>query len=282
MLQLDPILTSADVAAVRSVVMAIGGAEDKVRGRQILTTFCQRSGGLDATIGIIPSASREPDAMGRLYHDIFMEIGVKAVEVLLVSDRSHGEDPDLLERLERCSGVFMSGGDQLRLSSLLDETPLLEKLRHQVWQGQTVLGGTSAGAAVMGERMIASGGSNEPPNRSLVDMSTGLGFLPDVIVDQHFHNRNRLARLISAISAYPDKLGIGIDEDTCALFEADGHLKVLGRGAVTIVDPRDVSYTSYPHVDLTDPVSIYNLRVHILSDGDCYNLLTHRALHKTV
>lgn len=124
MLQLDPISkTTNQHSGHKGLVMAIGGAEDKVRGRQILTTFCQRAGGLDAIIGVIPSASREPDAMGRLYHDIFREIGVREVDVLLVGDRADAEQEEMLARLSRCTGIFMSGGDQLRLSALLDETP---------------------------------------------------------------------------------------------------------------------------------------------------------------
>jgi len=120
--------------------------------------------------------------------------------------------------------------------------------------------------------MIAGGGSGESPNRSLVDMTTGLGIIPEVIVDQHFHNRNRMARLMSAIAAYPDRLGIGIDEDTCTLFEGDGTLQVIGKGTVTILDPAELSYTNQEKVGATDPLSIGNLRLHILSHSDRYDL----------
>lgn len=266
---------------IKSAVMAIGGAEDKIHGRQILQTFHDRAGGEDAVIAIIPSASREPDVMGRVYQDIFTEMGAKAVKVLLVTERHHGEDADFLAHLEDCSGVFLSGGDQLRLCALLDDTPLLTKLRGKVWQGELVLAGTSAGAAVIGHHMIASGGSGEPPNRSLVDMATGLGIIPEVIVDQHFYNRNRLARLISAIAAHPDKLGIGVDEDTCALFEADGMIQVIGKGAVTIVDPRHVTATSHNTIGMTDPLSIFNLKLHVLSHGDCYDFYKHEVHSKS-
>lgn len=120
--------------------------------------------------------------------------------------------------------------------------------------------------------MIAGGGSGESPNRALVDMATGLGMIPEVVVDQHFHNRNRMARLMSAVAAHPELLGIGIDEDTCALFERDGVLQVMGKGTVTIVDPGEMSHTNYPDVGATDPISLHNLRVHILSYGDRYHL----------
>lgn len=267
---------------IKSAVMAIGGAEDRIHGREILHTFFSRAGAADARIAIIPSASREPDVIGKIYHDIFTSMGAKSVEILPISDRQQGDDPQLQRLLESCTGVFMSGGDQLRLCALIADTPLMEKLQTQVWKGQLTLAGTSAGAAVMGHHMIASGGSGESPNRSLVDMTTGLGIIPEVIVDQHFHNRNRMGRLISAIAAHPDKLGIGIDEDTCALFEADGLIQVMGKGVVTIVDPRQMSYTNHPQVGASDPLSVYDLRLHILSHGDCYDLNKHKVCSKRV
>jgi cyanophycinase len=192
--------------------------------------------------------------------------------VLDIRDRSQAEDPQIQDYIEECTGVFMTGGDQLRLCGLLADTPLMEKVRQRVQQGEITLAGTSAGAAVMGHHMIAGGGSGESPNRSLVDMATGLGIIPEVIVDQHFHNRNRMARLMSAVAAHPERLGIGIDEDTCAMFERDGLLQVMGKGTVTIIDPGEMSYTNYPDVGATDPISLHNLRVHILSYGDRYHL----------
>jgi cyanophycinase len=258
-------------------IMAIGGAEDKIRDRWILQAFCQQAGGNSAVISVIPSASREPEAMGQVYKDIFIELGAKEIHVLLVTESHHGEDPQLLAQLAQSTGVFLSGGDQLRLCTLLAESSLMKQLRQQVWQGSTALAGTSAGAAVLGLDMIACGGSGEAPNSALVDLSTGFGFIPEVIVDQHFYNRNRLARLISAIAAHPDKLGIGVDEDTCALFDANGQIHVLGKGAVTIVDPADVKYINHVKIGSSEPLSISNLKLHVLSQGDCYNLQTRQV-----
>jgi cyanophycinase len=126
--------------------------------------------------------------------------------------------------------------------------------------------------------MIAGGGSGESPNPALVDMAIGLGILPHVIVDQHFHNRNRMGRLISAIASHPDRLGMGIDEDTCALVEGNGVLQVMGIGTVTIVDPGEVSYTNHANVTANQPLSVHNLRVHVLSYGDRYHLLKRTLL----
>jgi cyanophycinase len=256
----------------KAAVMVIGGAEDKVHGRQILQTFFTRAGGADARIAIVPSASREPVAIGTRYRDIFQEMGAKNIEVLDIREREQGATPEWQAYLEDCTAVFLTGGDQLRLCGLLADTPIMDRIRMRAQLGEITLAGTSAGAAVMGQHMIAGGGSGESPNLSLVDLTTGLGILPELIVDQHFHNRNRMARLMSAIATYPDKVGIGIDEDTCALFEGDGLFQVIGRGTVTIVDPTHMSYTNRPDVGTTDPLSIHCLQVHVLSHGDRYDL----------
>jgi cyanophycinase len=258
--------------STKTAVLVIGGAEDKVHGREILHTFFGRAGALEARIAIIPSASREPAIIGDRYQQIFGEMGAKEIRVLDIRDRIQAEDSELQAYVEECTGVFLTGGDQLRLCGLLADTPLMEKVRQRVQQGEITLAGTSAGAAVMGHHMIAGGGSGESPNRSLVDMAIGLGIIPEVIVDQHFHNRNRMARLMSAVAAHPERLGIGIDEDTCAMFERDGLLEVMGKGTVTIIDPGDMSYTNHGDIGATDPISLHNLRVHILSYGDRYHL----------
>jgi cyanophycinase len=256
----------------KTAVMIIGGAEDKIHGRQILQTFFNRSGAGDARLAIIPSASREPAIIGNRYREIFIEMGAKQIEILDIRDRIQGEDPAWRSYLEECTGVFITGGDQLRLCGLIADTPVMEIIRMRAQLGEMTLAGTSAGAAVMGEHMIAGGGSGESPNRSLVDLTTGLGIVPEVIVDQHFHNRNRMARLMSAIAVHPDRMGIGIDEDTCAMFESDGSFQVIGKGTVTVIDPDQLSYTNQTHAEPNEPLSIHNLRVHILSHGDRYNL----------
>jgi cyanophycinase len=258
--------------STKTAILVIGGAEDKVHGREILHTFFGRCGSVDARIAIIPSASREPAIIGERYVNIFQDMGAKEIRVLDIRDRAQAEDPEMQDYVEQCTGVFMTGGDQLRLCGLLADTPLMEKVRQRVQQGEITIAGTSAGAAVMGHHMIAGGGSGESPNRSLVDMATGLGIIPEIVVDQHFHNRNRMARLMSAVAAHPERLGIGIDEDTCALFERDGMLQVMGKGTVTIIDPAEMSYTNHSETSATDPLSLHNLRVHILSYGDRYHI----------
>ncbi|MBE9008704.1 cyanophycinase [Pseudanabaenaceae cyanobacterium LEGE 13415] len=258
--------------SLKTAIMVIGGAEDKLHGREILRDFFWRSGGSDARIAIIPSASREPLVIGNRYQTIFTDMGAQEAKVLNIHDRAQGDLPELQDYVSECTGVFLTGGDQLRLCGLLSDTPVMEIVRSRAQAGEITLAGTSAGAAVMGYHMIAGGGSGETPNHSLVDMTLGLGIIPEILVDQHFHNRNRMARLMSAIVAHPTLLGIGIDEDTCALFEGDGTLQVLGKGAVTILDPGEMTYTNQAEIEKTEPLCMGNLRLHVLSAGCRFDL----------
>ncbi len=267
---------------VKAAVIVIGGGEDKVQDRKILRAFVESSGGSSARIAIIPSASREPDIIGRIYTQIFTELRAESVEVLDIRERQQQSQSEVDALLERFTGVFMTGGDQLRLCALIAETPLAIGIRERVNQGKIVLAGTSAGAAAMGYEMIAGGGSGDSPHKEIVSMSTGLGILPSIIVDQHFHNRNRMARLMTAIAAHPDKLGIGIDEDTAAIFELDNIMRVMGKGTVTVVDPGEVSYSNQLWVSNTAPLTIHNLRVHILSAGNKYHLLKRVPLNPAI
>lgn len=264
--------------STKTAILVIGGAEDKVHGREILHTFFERSGGTDAVLGIIPSASREPRLVGDRYQRIFEDMGAKQVEILDIRDRAQGTDSYYLKYVEDCTGIFLTGGDQLRLCGLLAETPLMERVRDRVKSNEISLAGTSAGAAVMGHHMIGGGGSGESPNRSLVDMTMGLGIIPQAIVDQHFHNRNRMARLLSAIAMHPDRLGIGIDEDTCAIFEQDDVIEIMGRGTVTIINAQNLSHTNQSQVGASDPLSLHQLQVSVLCHGDRYHLCERHPL----
>ena len=277
MLELESRLAHSSMAqppiaiSTRYPVMIIGGAEDKTDKRAILAAFYESAGGKDAVIGIIPAASREPAAVGDRYYQIFTSMGAKQVQVLDIRHREECDEARWLDVIEKCTGIFVTGGDQVRLCDLLGDSHLIKRIKQKIHSGQIALAGTSAGAAMMGERMIAGGSSGESPNASLVDLSFGLGVVPELLVDQHFHNRNRMARLLSAVSANPDKLGIGIDEDTCIALKDDGTFEVIGKGVVTIVDPGDLTHTSYPQASETSPLSLHNLKLHVLKQGDRYN-----------
>lgn len=264
--------------ASKAAILVIGGAEDKVYGKEILQSFFQFSGGSKAVIGIIPSASREPSLIGERYYRIFADMGAKEIKVLDIRDRDQAGSSDYLDFVESCTGIFLTGGDQLRLCGLLSDTPVMHRILTRVQAKEIALAGTSAGAAVMGHRMIAGGSSGECPNRTLVDLDLGLGIIPEVLVDQHFYNRNRLARLLSAIAAFPQLLGIGIDEDTCAMFSDDETIQVLGKGTLTILDAQGITHTNYDRVTAQEPIKIHNLQLHLLSHGDIYDLKKRQVL----
>ncbi|MEO1673306.1 MAG: cyanophycinase [Cyanobacteria bacterium J06631_2] len=270
--------TSSYFQSTKNAILVIGGAEDKVHGKEILQTFFQRSGGKDALIAIVPCASREPTLIGERYYRLFSDMGAKEIKVLDVRDRSGAEDTVYRDFVENCTGVFLTGGDQLRLCGLLADTTLMNRIVERAQKREISLAGTSAGAAIMGHHMISGGSSAECPNRALVDMAKGLDIIPGVLVDQHFYNRNRLARLLSAVCAHPELLGIGIDEDTCAMFESDGMIQVIGKGAVTIVDARSMSYSNQAKASGTQPLSMHNLKLHVLGYGDRYDLQHHQPL----
>lgn len=277
---IHPIMINTDVInqsssylqSTKNAILVIGGAEDKVHGKEILQTFFTRSGGAKAQIAIVPCASREPTLIGERYYRLFNEMGAKEIKVLDVRDRSGADDSVYRDFVEDCTGIFLTGGDQLRLCGLLADTPLMNRIIERAQKREISLAGTSAGAAVMGHHMISGGSSAESPNRGLVDMAKGLDIITGVLVDQHFYNRNRLARLLSAISDHPELLGVGIDEDTCAMFESDGMIQVIGSGTVTIIDAQNMTYSNRGRVSGSQPLSLHNLKLHILGHGDRYDL----------
>ncbi len=269
--------------STRYPVMIIGGAEDKVNECAILRAFFESAGGAEAKIGIIPAASREPAVVGDRYYQIFTGMGAAQVQVLDIRHREECDEARWLEALADCTGVFVTGGDQVRLCELLGGTYLVKNIKEGLAKNELVLAGTSAGAAMMGEDMIAGGSSGESPNATLVDLAIGLGIVPELLVDQHFHNRNRMARLLSAIAVHPNRLGVGIDEDTCIAMVGDGTFEVLGKGTITVVDPGELTHTKKSNkldvagLEESAPISLHNLKVHVLKRGDRYDY-KHRAV----
>ncbi|MEM9136616.1 MAG: cyanophycinase [Cyanobacteria bacterium P01_F01_bin.42] len=269
---------SHQTAVAHYSVMVIGGAEDKVNERDILSAFFESAGAANATIGIIPCASREPQAVGTRYMHIFQQMGARNAHIIDIRSADEANSPHWLNLLAQCSGVFVTGGDQVRLCDLIANSEIIRLIRDRLGRNQLALAGTSAGAAMMGATMIAGGSSGESPNPSLVDLSQGLGIIPEFLVDQHFHNRNRMARLLSAVAARPDKIGLGIDEDTCAALNNDGTLEVLGRGTITVVDPQFMTRTNYHEVANQSPLCLHNLKLHVLSRGDRYDYRARTVL----
>lgn len=259
----------------RGWIVPIGGAEDKEHDPRILKRFVRVCGGSEADIVVIPTASRLEDT-GARYEKIFSELGAARVTSLNFATRADGEREDWLERIAYATGVFFTGGNQLRLSTILGGTRAAKMIRQTNAAGVAV-GGTSAGASILSEHMIAFGAEGGSPRADSVRLAPGLGLTNRFIIDQHFRQRDRLGRLVSALAYNPFPVGIGLDEDTAAFIGPDNTLDVEGSGAVTVVDADGAEFSSMAQADESDPVCLIGLRVHVLVRGATFNLHTRRA-----
>lgn len=259
-------------------LLVIGGAEDKYNERRILKKFLELAGGEKAEVLIVPVASDYPEFAADVYSQAFRNLGVTNPRVLRATSRQDVFQADPDELLDGVTGVFISGGDQMRLVSLLGGTKFAEKLRKLVRETNIVLAGTSAGAAGMSSAMIVRGESTSHPQKSSVRLSPGLGFLKNIIIDQHFTERGRISRLITAVSYNPYNLGVGIDENTAIILDGKGVLQVFGQGSATIVDGSMITYNEIAEVSEHDCFSVCGLQMHILRDGLIYDYLDRHPL----
>jgi len=259
----------------RGWIIPIGGAENKENDRHILERFVRVSGGADADIVVIPTASRVHET-GSRYEQLFTEIGARRVTVMDFDTRRDCQERGRLQRLDEASGIFFTGGNQLRLTTLLGGTAVAKLIRTANARGVTV-GGTSAGASILSEHMIAAGDEGSSIVAGSVRLAPGLGLTNRFIIDQHFRQRDRLGRLLTALAYNPFAVGIGLDEDTAAFIGPDENVEVEGSGGVTIVDGADVSFSSIDSVEEGQPVCMLGLRVHVLVAGATFNLHTRRA-----
>jgi cyanophycinase len=259
------------VATTPGALLLIGGAEDKVGTQALLKRFVILAGGPAARIVIIAAASSFEDLVGRRYMSLFTNLGAASAEVLQARDRIEARHPLPAEQIAHATGIFITGGDQLKLTALLGGTPLAEAIRRQHQHG-CVIGGTSAGASAASEHMLAYGGGGLTPRKALMQYAPGLGLVAGLVVDQHFGARNRAGRLMTAVAHNPDLVGIGLDEDTAIEVDGESMITVYGRGSVMIVDGADVSYTDIHRVQEHAPLALFGLRVHILSEGSHYDL----------
>src|SRR6185369_7057881 len=258
-------------------LLIIGGAEDKRNDRVILRRFVELAVGREADILIVPIASDFPEVAGKVYEDLFTRLGAGRVRVLTGQNRGDMMAQQGAALLDGVTGVFLSGGDQMRLTTILGGTEFAGLLERRVRTG-LVLGGSSAGAAAMSTSMIVRGEPSAQPQQDTIRLSPGLGVLRHLIVDQHFTQRSRLSRLITAVCYNPHNLGVGIDEDTAVVIDKAGNLEVLGSGTVTIVDGSEVPYTNIAEVGTSAPLSVFGLRVHILCAGFRYNIYSRKPL----
>jgi len=255
-------------------LFVIGGAEDRVGKASLLRQFLKLAGGRRARLVLIPTASSFQQEVVASYTEVFTRLGAPAVAVVNPATRAESHDPDLVALVDDATGVFLSGGSQLRLSQLLPGTPLGEAV-HRAHERGAVVGGTSAGASIMSDFMISMGEEGVTPRQRGSQLSAGLGLVRGVVVDQHFDQRSRYGRLMSVVAPSPHLLGIGIDEDTAIVVTDHRQFTVRGSGAAFVVDCT-TAVTDAPEARAGAPMLVSGATVHTLPAGATFDLAERR------
>ncbi len=256
----------------------IGGAEDKLKRRTVLRHFVQACGGADSRIAVVPTASSLGPEIVEIYAALFERLGAASVIGVRPESREAANDPALIDQLDDVTGIFMTGGNQLKLSAIINGTGFGEAIRAAHQRGVTI-GGTSAGASIQSSHMVAFGSGGSTPKQRMTQLASGLGLVKECVIDQHFAQRNRYGRLLMLVAQSPNLLGLGVDEDTAAVVTADRELKVIGRGVVTIIDGADMVSNAH-EAKRTEPLLVSGARMHVLPAAARFDL-TKRVLVPT-
>jgi cyanophycinase len=264
---------------VRGRLIIIGGheAKDAEGDRTILELVAARAKRRKGDLLLIPVATLDPEHALREYQEVFHELGVNQILQLDVRSRDDASTREAVSLVKRASVIFFTGGDQLRITSQIGDSPVFQALQKRYRQGATVVG-TSAGAAAMPETMLISGAGDQSHSVSTLGMAPGLGLIDGVVIDSHFAERGRLGRLLGAVAENPRNIGIGIDEDTAIVVEAGSRFSVQGSGAVYIVDGATVHYSSLTEQEADGVISIFGVRLHVLGAGDSFDLTKRQPL----
>lgn len=253
-------------------LVVIGGAEDKNGRKEILNEICSLIDKNEDLLLVATIASEIQEEMEDIYNKVFREIGVKNIEFLNIDDRTESYLEENVELIKDSKLIFFTGGDQLKITSLIGGTPLNKALMDGMQNGKIIVG-TSAGASVMSGTMILEGESEESPKKYSINMCPGLGLIENVVIDQHFSQRGRIGRLLTAIAENPEYLGIGIDEDTAIIVDERKIIKVIGNGAVYIIDGSLINHTNISEQYRDKTLSIFNVKLHVLIKGNRFDLI---------
>ncbi len=261
---------------IKRQLVIIGGAEDKEGDCQILREFVRRAGSTKARVVILTAATELPREVGENYIRVFQRLGAEDIRIIDTETREDASSSTALDAINKATGIFFTGGDQARITSILKDTEIDTAIHKRYAEG-IVVGGTSAGAAVMPDVMIVEGDSETNPRIEIVDMGPGMGFLPGVVIDQHFSQRGRLGRLIAALSQQPAVLGFGIDENT-AIVVTDDQFEVVGQGCITIVDESEMVHSNVDEILKDEPLAVCGAKLHILPNGYKFDLKTRKPI----
>jgi cyanophycinase len=259
-----------ELSEARGKLVAIGGGDIREGDAPLLKEFIKLAKGPRARVVVMTVATDDPAAAAAEYKAAFKRLGVDDVKAVDVSSRADTLKPEALEAVKQATGLFFTGGDQLHITSLVGGTEM-QRLIHQRYEKGLVIGGTSAGAAMMSNSMILDGPSDESPRVGAVEIGPGMDLIVGAVIDTHFSQRGRYGRLLTAVAHYPQDLGIGIDEKT-AMIVNRSEFEVVGEGSVFVIDAGAMTYTSLPYTEKGDGLSLYDVRVHVLSAGARFDL----------
>lgn len=274
---------------IQGTLIPIGGNEDKgieknekytleFIGEGILYHVLKEAGGVDAKIVVIPTASSIPEEVGENYKSAFTKLGCKDVHVLDIRHKKDSETPEAIALIQSANCIMFSGGDQSKITKRIGNSSI-----HKIMQDRFlnekgfVIAGTSAGAMAMSEEMIAGGSSTDAFHKGTVRMKKGLGLIPELIIDTHFIQRGRFGRQSEAVAKFPDLLGIGLAEDTGLIIKNGKEFEVIGSGMIIVFDPKNLTHNNEKILKEGTPMTMTNLVVHVLSNGDCFNIKTREV-----
>lgn len=261
-------------------ILAVGGAEDKLRKKAILQRFVREAGGRKARVAILPTASSIPDERAAFYSELFGGLGVAEAYHVPIVTRRDAQSAAHADAITGATGVFLTGGDQERLVSVLSETRSFEAIRKGLVGGGTVAG-TSAGASAFSATMILGGQTGLTLRKDAVRLGQGLGIITRLIIDQHFSQRDRLGRLLAAVAHEPERLGVGIDEDTAIVYYGNGEIEVIGSGQVFILDAKE-AVSGFARTTRSKPFTLSGVVLHVLTAGERFDVAGRRFLPRAV
>jgi cyanophycinase len=258
-------------------LIAIGGNEDKVDELVVLHRVIQEVGKSDFMVGVITTASEEPEKQEKNYRQAFTTLGAAKIEILNIKTRAQANDRNLAKKLKKVDLIFLAGGDQLRLTTIIGGSTILQTIQDRLEDG-ALIAGTSAGAAAFSDTMIYEGKSEDGLIKGSVLSTSGFGFVKNIVFDTHFMTRGRIGRLIQVVTTNPSCFGVGIGEDSGVVFKGDGTIEVIGSGQVIIVDGKDIIHSNILGIEPGKSIAVENVRIHSLVNGYGYNFKKRKFL----
>jgi cyanophycinase len=263
---------------IQSILVAIGGNEDKEKDLDVLKQTVLLTNRKEPYIELITTASNMPKETGVSYIAAFEKIGVKNVKIIDIRTRGQTKNPEYVERLKNADVIFFTGGDQLRITSILGGTPVLETIKLRYFNEKCIIAGTSAGASAMPEIMIYEGEICEALCKGKVQLTSGIGLVKNVVIDSHFIQRGRFSRLMDIVTTNPGTIGLGLGEDTGVVIRQGHLLESIGNGLTVIFDGQHIKYTNISDIQIGEAIAVENVSVHTLVKGYGYNLLTREFI----